>query len=79
MYNDLLCNIRAGGLVGDGVDVPAKGEFEESPAATIWHDEMRGSIAAGFQLAMRSGPFCEEPVRGVLVVVEGIEIATTSS
>ena len=79
VYNDLLCNIRAGGLVGDGVDVPAKGEFEESPAATIWHDEMRGSIAAGFQLAMRSGPFCEEPVRGVLVVVEGIEIATTSS
>jgi len=75
VYDDLRFNIRAGGLVGSGDDDIS----EESPATAIWHDEMKGSVAAGFQLAMRSGPFCEEPVRGVLVVVEGIEIATTSS
>ena len=36
---------------------------------------MRGSLVAGFQNALRAGPICEEPVRGVLVVLEGVEIA----
>ena len=40
---------------------------------------MRGSVVAGFQLALRAGPICEEPVRGVLVVLEGLEVAIKSS
>jgi hypothetical protein len=31
---------------------------------------MRGSALAGFQLAMRAGSLCEEPVRGVAVILE---------
>jgi len=48
-------------------------------AFKIYQSEIRGSFAAGFQLAMRSGPFCEEPVRGVIVVFEGAEIAVHRS
>ena len=36
---------------------------------------MRGSLVAGFRMALRAGPICEEPLRGVLVVLEGVEIA----
>ena len=38
---------------------------------------MRGSALAGFHLAMRAGPVCEEPVRGVAVILETVEIAVT--
>ena len=38
---------------------------------------MSGSALAGFQLAMRTGPLCEEPVRGVAVLLEAVEIAVT--
>ena len=31
------------------------------------------------QLALRSGPICEEPVRNVLVVLEGFEVAITKN
>ncbi|KAL3792868.1 hypothetical protein HJC23_004793 [Cyclotella cryptica] len=40
-----------------------------------WQQDMRGSAVAGFQLAMRAGPLCEEPVRGVAVILESVEIA----
>jgi ribosome assembly protein 1 len=40
-----------------------------------WKQDMRGSALAGFQLAMRAGPLCEEPVRGVAVILESVEIA----
>ena len=36
---------------------------------------VKGSAVAGFQMATRAGPCCEEPVRNVLVVLEGVEIA----
>ncbi|KAL3826740.1 hypothetical protein ACHAXA_009349 [Cyclostephanos tholiformis] len=44
-----------------------------------WRHDMRGSALAGFQLAMRAGPLCEEPVRGVAVILEYVEIALTAS
>lgn len=43
-----------------------------------WRQDMRGSALGGFQLAMRSGPICEEPVRGVAVILESVEIAVTN-
>eukprot|EP00934_Nitzschia_sp_Nitz4_P000004 Nitzschia sp. Nitz4//scaffold105_size73764//55788//59090//NITZ4_005683-RA/size73764-augustus-gene-0.52-mRNA-1//1//CDS//3329532468//4//frame0 len=45
----------------------------------IWKNQMKGSLVAGFQMAMRAGPICEEPVRGVLVVLEGVEIAISTN
>lgn len=44
-------------------------------ALAIWRNQMRGSLVAGFRMALRAGPICEEPLRGVLVVLEGVEIA----
>jgi hypothetical protein len=40
----------------------------------IW-SELEGSCTAGFQAGCAAGPLCEEPVRGVLVILEGVEIA----
>lgn len=47
----------------------------DQAALKIWNQELQGSIAAGFRMAMRSGWICEEPVHNVLVVLEGVEIA----
>jgi ribosome assembly protein 1 len=44
-------------------------------ALEIWKKQIKGSVAAGFQMAMRHGPICEEPVRSVLIVLEGLEVA----
>jgi ribosome assembly protein 1 len=44
-------------------------------ACHIWKEQMKGSLVAGFKMAMRAGPICEEPVRSVLVVLEGLEVA----
>ncbi|KAL7545329.1 hypothetical protein ACHAWF_008678 [Thalassiosira exigua] len=44
-----------------------------------WRQDMRGSALAGFQLAMRAGPLCEEPVRGVAVILESVEIAVANN
>ena len=53
--------------------------------ASLYHDlavrtwsAVKGSIIAGFQVAMRAGPFCEEPIHNVLTVVEAVEIALHS-
>lgn len=51
----------------------------EAIAVKKWIQDMRGSALAGFQLAMRAGPLCEEPVRGVAVILEAVEIAVTKS
>ena len=50
----------------------------DESALSVWK-KIRGSTVAGFQLAVRSGPFCEEPVRNVLVLLEGLEIALKKS
>ena len=51
-------------------------------ALRVWKNQLRGSVVAGFQNALRAGPICEEPIRGILVVLEGLEVAvkeTTNS
>ncbi|KAI2493255.1 Elongation factor G C-terminus [Fragilaria crotonensis] len=40
---------------------------------------MSGSLVAGFQLGLRAGPVCEEPVHRVLVVLESVEVALPSN
>ena len=40
----------------------------------IWSG-IQGSCTAGFQAGCATGPLCEEPVRRVLVILEGVEIA----
>jgi len=47
----------------------------DEAANRIWNHDMKGSAVAGFQLAERSGPICEEPIRNVLVILEGVEVA----
>jgi ribosome assembly protein 1 len=47
----------------------------DTAALEIWRSQMKGSLIAGFQMAMRAGPICEEPVRSVLVILEGLEVA----
>jgi ribosome assembly protein 1 len=47
----------------------------DTAALEIWRNQMKGSLIAGFQMAMRAGPICEEPVRSVLVILEGLEVA----
>ncbi len=44
-------------------------------ALSVWKSEMRGSVNGGFQAGCAFGPLCEEPLRGVLVVIEGMELA----
>ncbi|KAL7541628.1 hypothetical protein ACHAXR_012190, partial [Thalassiosira sp. AJA248-18] len=51
----------------------------DAMALQKWRQDMRGSALAGFQLAMRAGPLCEEPVRGVAVILESVEIAVKNS
>jgi small GTP-binding protein len=48
-------------------------------ALAIWNSQIRGSLVAGFRMALRAGPICEEPLRGILVVLEGVEVAVQSS
>jgi len=48
---------------------------EDAAALEIWNNTMKGSVAAGFKLAMSAGPICEEPVRSVLIVLEAVEVA----
>ena len=43
-------------------------------ALKFWKANLKGSIVGGFRSGCSSGPLCEEPFRGVLVVVEGVEI-----
>ena len=42
---------------------------------------MYGSlVVAGFRVAIRVGPICEEPLlRGILVVLEGVKVALVST
>jgi ribosome assembly protein 1 len=52
---------------------------EDAGAVSIWKDQMKGSLVAGFQMAVRAGPICEEPVRGVLIILEGFEVAVKAT
>lgn len=70
-HERLLAHIR-----GDPQDAVV--ELDETATQT-WKERMKGSVEAGFQLALRAGPVCEEPIRNVVVVLEGVEIATKSA
>ena len=73
-YNSLQHEIRDGGLL-------KKREFDisvtevDKAALNVWTKSIRGSVVAGFQNALREGPICEEPIRNILVVLEGVEVA----
>ena len=54
-------------------------ETVDNTASRVWRASLRGSTIAGFQLGLRSGPVCEEPVHGVLIVLEGAEVALGQS
>ena len=56
-------------------DGPVTNNNLDASALRIWNDQMKGSVVAGFQLAVRAGPICEEPVRGIMIVLEAAEIA----
>jgi ribosome assembly protein 1 len=49
--------------------------LKDSKTFNIWKNEFKGSLIGGFQSGCSSGPLCEESVRGVLIVLEGVEIA----
>ena len=46
-------------------------------ALEIWKRNLSSAVA-GFQLALRTGPICEEPIRNVMVVLESFEVAVTN-
>jgi len=79
-YEALNAQILNGGLMGEEEEAAAKRNGPADKAALkVWMSQMHGSTIAGFQLGMRAGPICEEPVHGVLVVLEGAEVALRES
>ena len=72
-----LRELRFKGFVDNDHDgeAPAK----DVAALHLWDSAIRGSVTAGFETALRAGPVCEEPIRGILVVVESVEIAVKQS
>lgn len=70
-YLQIRENISKSGIQSDPSEV-------DEEVKKIW-SELQGSCTAGFQAGCTSGPLCEEPVRGVLVVLEGVEIALKRS
>ena len=76
-YMDLLLSMRNVRLRGDEGNTPSDSSAfdQREMMKSLWEDSMKRSVISGFELAMRSGPFCEEPIRNSLVLVEGVEIA----
>jgi ribosome assembly protein 1 len=72
-YRDLQSRILANGIAAVG---PKQDDAAyDQQAVSVWRNTLSGSLAAGFGLALRSGPMCEEPIRRTLVILEGVEIA----
>jgi ribosome assembly protein 1 len=67
-YEDMKCRV-CGRHTEDEI------QLKDSKAFRVWKDEFRGSIVGGFQSGCAAGPLCEEPIRGIVVVLEGIEMA----
>jgi len=77
-FESLRDAIRTGGLsVARREDDTASAP--DAAALGVWKKSIRGSVVAGFQNALRAGPICEEPMRNILVVVEGVEVAMQQS
>lgn len=75
VYESLLARIREPFSVE--VERPEDTANVHETARMIWTETLQGSTVAGFQMALRSGPICEEPMRNILVVLEGAEVALT--
>ncbi|CAK9098407.1 Elongation factor-like GTPase 1 (Elongation factor Tu GTP-binding domain-containing protein 1) (Elongation factor-like 1) (Protein FAM42A), partial [Durusdinium trenchii] len=54
-------------------DQGRENESQEEGSSRV-HEEIAAGIVAGFQLACRAGPLCEEPLYGTAVVVEHVSI-----
>jgi small GTP-binding protein len=67
-------NIRRLGLFDSEDANGSRLSSADSTATKVWKN-MLSSAVAGFHLAVRAGPVCEEPVRNVMVVLEGFEVA----
>jgi ribosome assembly protein 1 len=75
-YCAIQDKIRKLGFSQDATDDTPPDVFAANTgAAAIWNNQMHGSLVAGFRVALGAGPICEEPVRGVLIVLEGVEVA----
>lgn len=75
-YKSIQREIRENGFLPNCLDRETKPISPHDAAASeIWKQQMKGSLVAGFKMAMRAGPICEEPVRSVLVILEGLEVA----
>ena len=75
-YETIRKEIRENGFLPKVCEKEARTIASHDAAATqIWKDQMKGSLVAGFKMAMRAGPICEEPVRSVLIILEGLEVA----
>mmetsp|Transcript_49300 Transcript_49300/g.56854 ORF Transcript_49300/g.56854 Transcript_49300/m.56854 type:complete len:1160 (+) Transcript_49300:127-3606(+) len=73
-YETVQREIHDNGFLSNDVET-RKLTTVDTAALEIWRTQMKGSLIAGFQMAMRAGPICEEPVRSVLVILEGLEVA----
>ena len=76
-YESLTAKMRAVSVVNNHNDDAADtvSTAANKAAFELWRSSMKGSLMAGFQLGLRTGPICEEPVHGVLIVLEGVEVA----
>eukprot|EP00536_Pseudo-nitzschia_multiseries_P007005 jgi/Psemu1/194343/e_gw1.156.19.1 len=75
-YESVRREIRNNGFLPRGCERESRTlNPRDTAALEIWRHQMKGSLVAGFQMAMRAGPICEEPVRSVLVILEGLEVA----
>mmetsp|Transcript_28623 Transcript_28623/g.77509 ORF Transcript_28623/g.77509 Transcript_28623/m.77509 type:complete len:1118 (-) Transcript_28623:225-3578(-) len=75
-YESIRREIRENGFLPRGCEREARSLNPRNTAALeIWRHQMKGSLVAGFKMATRAGPICEEPVRSVLVILEGLEVA----
>jgi len=75
-YEKVRREIRGNGFLPKGCERAARTPHSRDTAALeIWRHQMKGSLVAGFKMAMRAGPICEEPVRSVLVILEGLEVS----
>ena len=62
--------------ISDGIDPDIKLPLKDTKTFKIWKNEFRGSLIGGVQSGCASGPLCEEPVRGVLIVLQRLHSFT---
>lgn len=79
-YELVRDRIRRFGLYGKKNEEYAENDTvdhkRDAAALQIWKSNLSSAVA-GFHIAVRAGPICEEPIRNVMVVLEGFEVAVT--